>query len=60
MTSNSNVNKTGVDNDELELYISLNQSVDEINALGLGPMCAARKHPGKRLLEIWASGTEKF
>ena len=49
----------GVDNDELGLYISLTRLVDEINALGLGPMCATRKHPGKQMLGIWASGTEK-
>ena len=56
---NSNVNIAGVDNDELGLYISLNRSVDEINALGLRSMCPTRKHPGKRMPEIWASGTEK-
>ena len=56
---NSNVNTAGVDNDDLGLYISLTRSVDEINALGLGPMCPTRKHPGKRMPEIWASGTEK-
>ena len=33
---NSNVNIAGVDNEELGLYISLNRSVDEINALSFG------------------------
>ena len=49
---NSNVNIAGVDSDELGLYISLTRSVDEINALGLGPMCPTSKHPGKRMPEI--------
>ena len=47
---NSNVNIAGVDNDG-GLYISLNQSVDEINALGL---CPTPEHPRKRMPEIWA------
>ena len=56
---NSNVNIAGVDNDELGLYISLNRSVDEINALGLLPMCPNRKDLGNRMPEIMDSSTEK-
>ena len=30
-----------------------------LSALGLGPMCPTRKHPGKLIPEITAGGTEK-
>lgn len=52
----SAVNISGVDYDELGLYISLNRTIDEIEALGLKNVCPTRRTNLGRPPKITASG----
>ena len=54
---NSNISIHGVDYEELGLYISLNRSSDEIQALGLDTVCPARARRRGAIPTITSSGT---